>query len=173
VSGFGDDPAKPFDKQIEKVKADNEKLPEKIKPENEKQIEKIKADNEKLPEKVKPENEKQIEKIKPDNEKLREKFHPEKHFKGELKELKHETKENPKIEKVEIKELKIEKHEIKELEIPPDFPNPDPGPLSPEQLAQHADALESAAKQLRHFIAESERPDLSQGALRDEPDAES
>jgi hypothetical protein len=43
-------------------------------------------------------------------------------------------------------------------------------PISREDLAQHADALEQAAQQLRHFIEEGERPDLSRGALKDEPD---
>lgn len=107
--------------------------------------------------------------------------------KPERKELKNEAKEL-KIEKLEVKELKREKIEQKELklevkehakselEVPVDPQIPDPGPfaggppLPTEQLAAHADALEQAAKQLRHFIAESERPDLRQGGLENEDD---
>lgn len=153
-------------KPIEKVKADNEKPFEKAKFEQEKQFEKVKSDHEKLPEKLKPEVEKlpkgEIEKIKPDKEKF-------------------ETKEH-KIEKQEIKEHKQEKFEIKEnkldIEKPPvpekGIPEDQPPsqPIDRETLIRHAETLESMGRELKHFIEQSERPDLSRGALRNEPDQE-
>jgi hypothetical protein len=142
------------------------------------------------------ETDKAIEKIKPEKEHLEkvqkdiEKIKPEKEFsKHEIKEFKHE--------KIEHKELKIEKHEIKEfkhekLEIAEKlvfendpkgiaenpqggFPGVDPatkGPLfkaagKPEdRLAD----LEDAVTRLTHFIGVDLRPDLSEGALKGEPD---
>jgi hypothetical protein len=152
---------KPQPKQIEKIKADNEKP-----------IEKIKADNEKLKD------------IKNEKEFKPEKFEKsEKHEKNEFKELKNEKFEknelkehkNEKLERKEIKEIKWEKLEIKErkpeLEKQQVEGPVDPtGGIDPAILSQHADALEEAARQLRHFIEQGERPDLSRGALKDEPD---
>jgi hypothetical protein len=51
----------------------------------------------------------------------------------------------------------------------------DPGqqvinPAAAASLSAHADALEESARQLRHFISSSQRPDLSEGALRNEDD---
>lgn len=162
-------------KPIEKFKADNEKFPEKakfeqekLKPEGEKlgkgEIEKIKSDHEKAKfeqEKFKPEAEKlpkgEIEKVKPDKEK------------AELKEHK--------IEKLEVKEQKLDFEKptvpekgIKEAEQVPSGPGP--LPIDRETLIRHAEALESMGRELRHFIEQSERPDLSRGALRNEPDQE-
>jgi hypothetical protein len=140
--------------------------------EAEKQIEKIKADNEKL---LKPDKEKlehkeyknefkeyknEHKELKPDKEKL------EKEHKLEKFEHKHEIKEI-KNEKLEHKDLiKIEIGETKDFEIDPG------GPVSFDKsaLAAQADALEEAARQLRHFIETGERPDLRGGALRNEPD---
>jgi len=82
-----------------------------------------------------------------------------------------------KVEKVEWKELKIEKNELKELEKPikdfekpnKDFEKPGEGGGDPELLARIAQ-LESTVQGLTHFIASGQRPDLSRGALTDEPD---
>jgi hypothetical protein len=180
-------------KPIEKVKADNEKPPEKakieqekLKPEGEKlgkgEIEKIKSDHEKgkfEQEKIKPEAEKfpkvEMEKVKPDKEKVEFKEH---------KLEKVEVKEH-KLEKPEIKEHKLEKVEVKEQKL--DFEKPaipekgvkeaeqapsgaGPLPIDRETLIRHAEALESMGRELRHFIEQSERPDLNRGALRNEPD---
>jgi len=170
------------EKQIEKVKSDQEKLPEKLKPEAEKlvkEIEKVKSDEEKLPEKIKPEKEVKLEKLelkehkhekleKPEKEK-REKEKFEKENKLEIKEIKFE-KEN----KFEIKEAKPENENfpakgLKENEAiqPPQAAGP---PIDRDALLRHAEALESMGRDLRHFIEQSERPDLTQGALHNEPD---
>ncbi|MGH3785710.1 MAG: hypothetical protein ACRDRG_04000 [Pseudonocardiaceae bacterium] len=161
----------------DKVKSDNEKNFEKAKFEQEKTFEKVKADNEKLPEKLKPEGEKvskELEKVKSDKE--FEKVKPDKE--------KFETKE-VKQEKLEIKEQKSEKLEVKEQKFEIEKVVPEKGipedkaaqegpslPIDRETLMRHADALESMGRELRHFIEESERPDLSRGALRNEPDQE-
>lgn len=145
---------------------------------------------------------KPIEKIKADNEKYfkaeMEKLHIKelKHEAKEHKLEKVEVKEH-KIEKFEHKELKIEKLEHKEFkveakelkpekekqEIKEHKPELEKPPASegfvpqgslgdPVQLLHHAEALEEQARQIRHFIEQSERPDLSRGALRDEADTE-
>jgi hypothetical protein len=117
-------------------------------------------------------------------EKFEHKEKPEKHEHKEKPE-KQEHKEKPekiehkeaKIEKVEHKELvKIEKLEHKEVskfehgEKPPTseagFPGNPGGPVE-ERLA----ALEQTVASLSHFITEGQRPDLSRGALKAEPDA--
>jgi len=85
------------------------------------------------------------------------KFHKE--FKLEVKEIKLEKEH--KIEKFEAKE-KIEKLEYETLPG-----SGDPGGPVEQRLA----ALEAAVTQLLHFIPEELRPDLSQGALKQEPDA--
>jgi hypothetical protein len=81
-----------------------------------------------------------------------------------------------KIEKLEFKEYKHEKFEHKEksekekiefLEVYGGGPPPGgPGPVE-----QRLTALETTTAQLLHFINQDSRPDLSQGALRQEPDA--
>ena len=142
------------------------------------------------------ETDKTIEKIKPEKETLEkvhkdiEKIKPEKEF------SKHEIKEF-KNEKIEHKELKIEKHEIKEfkhekLEIAEKlvfendpkgvvenpgggFPGVDPatkGPLfkSAGKPEERLADLEDAVTRLTHFIGVDLRPDLSEGALKGEPD---
>ena len=91
-----------------------------------------------------------------------------KHEKLEKNEIKeHKDAKHEKFEKNEIKEqLKIEIKEHLKAEVaekPPSFEGPlgpgqpglpDPGPLAGQQ----------------HFIAAEHRPDLSRGALKDEPD---
>ena len=87
-----------------------------------------------------------------------------------------------KNEKLEYeKQHKLEKNEVKELkERKPEFDKPAGTeglpqgklPVERDVLLQHADALERAARELRHFIGEGERPDLRRGALEDEPDDE-
>jgi hypothetical protein len=79
----------------------------------------------------------------------------------------------------EIKqEIKEYKHEIKEYfekwqyEGKVIYEGPvDTGPVG-DPLTQRLTALESAVTQLLHFIPAELRPDLSQGALKQEPDAE-
>jgi hypothetical protein len=163
---------KQFDKQIEKVKADKE-APEKIKPEKE------------VPEKIKPEKEAKLEKREKEK---REKEKREKESKIEVKE------KIEKREKLEIKEAKLEiekiKPEFEKLEKIEDPEKPiieTPGKqiaegagipggetINPafdaETLMAHADSLEQSGRALRHFIERSLRPDLSTGALRNEPD---
>jgi hypothetical protein len=161
-----------------------------------KPIEKVKSDNEKL----KFEGEKaakEIEKVKADNEKpVKEKL--EKREKAEIKEVKLELKENKfevkehkgdkeKVEvkenKLEVKEFKLEKLEREDFTLEPGKPpvKEAEGPSVPEELRvspaidrdvllRHAEALEAMGRELRHFIERGDRPDLSRGALRDEPD---
>lgn len=179
------DPFNPNFPPIVKVKADNEKLQEKAKPEDEKfvkEIEKVKADNEKpVKEKFEKiekrefkenklefkENKNEIKEIKGDKEKDKEKEKDFKENKFEIKELK--------IEKIEQREdLKPAERkpvkEIKEGEVP-GFEELRVSPLiDRDMLMRHADALEAMGRELRHFIEASDRPDLSRGALHEEPD---
>jgi hypothetical protein len=143
-------------KPIEKIKADNEKH--------------LKSEMEKLVVKeLKHEaKEHKIEKIEIKEHKL-EKFEIKEHKleKFEHKELKIEAKElKPEKEKLEIKEHKpeLEKAQVIEGPLPP-------GPESVESreaLLRHAETLEESARQIRHFIDQGERPDLSRGALGDD-----
>ncbi len=93
-----------------------------------------------------------------------EKF--QKEIKAEIKEFKlekHETKE-----KLEIKEFKHEKFEkFEKIEFEGVVGYGSPGGPVEQRLA----ALEATVAQLLHFIPENLRPDLSQGALKQEPDA--
>jgi len=88
------------------------------------------------------------------------------------------------VEKQIYKEFKVEKYEIKEgkfeakeIEKPPVYEGKllVDGPYNPGQggdpYAQRIAALESTVAQLVHFIPAELRPDLSQGALKQEPDA--
>lgn len=103
----------------------------------------------KIPEKIKPEKEGKdgIEKIKPEIE--GQKIKPEKEWK--------EWKEWKEIEKVKPEKEKSEK-EIFE----------GPGEFTVEERLER---IESAVAQIAHFIQADLRPDLSQGALKQEPDA--
>jgi hypothetical protein len=90
------------------------------------------------------------------------KFHKDskveiKEYKAEIKEFKHE--------KIEFKEHKNEKVEFEYL--PGGSPVGDPYLALTQRLA----ALESAMTQLLHFIPAELRPDLTKGALKQEPDA--
>ncbi len=85
-----------------------------------------------------------------------------------------------KVEKYEIKEYKHEikefKHESKEVEkLPFETKQFSDGPYNPVQggdpYAQRLAVLEATVAQLVHFIPAELRPDLSQGALKQEPDA--
>jgi hypothetical protein len=111
-----------------------------------------------------------------------------KEHKNELKEHKLEKFEHKEFSKFEQKEVieKPTKIEIKEIEkqIPDKTAGKDlveTGPLNPgdpvefgqvtrQTLEAHASALEQSAQQIRHFIEESDRPDLGEGALKQEPD---
>ena len=100
----------------------------------------------------------------------------EKELKNEAKELKNEAKElkDEKEGKLEFKDNKDEGKEFPEKG--PQFEGPIPDqdavvlPVSRSGLRQQAEALEEAARQLRHFIEQSERPDLRRGALSNEDD---
>ena len=143
-------------------------------------------------EKIKPEKE-QVEKIQKDIEKIK----PEKEFsKHEIKEFKHEKIEHKelKIEKHEIKELKNEIFEkAHQKDLLPDklviendpkgivenpggqFPGVDPATRGPIFKASgtaedRLSELEAAVTKLTHFIGVDLRPDLSEGALKGEPD---
>jgi hypothetical protein len=91
------------------------------------------------------------------------------------KEIKSEIKEKPEKyeikEKAEIKEFKHEKFEkFEKLEYEHLLGyGQSYGPGGP--VEQRLAALEAAVTQLLHFIPEHLRPDLSQGALKQEPDA--
>jgi len=85
-----------------------------------------------------------------------------------------------KLEKVEIKEFKVEKSEIKDLEKPPkefiEKPAKEiaekPGERGgdPAEMEARIAQLEATVQGLTHFITSGQRPDLSRGALTDEPD---
>jgi hypothetical protein len=171
------------EKPVEKFKADDEKPIEKLKPEKEhkleikeieklkpekehklevKEIEKVKADKEQ-PEKVKADKE-QPEKVKADKEQP-EKIKREKE-KQDGKEFKAEAK-------IEIPEKQIPEKLDKEVAefVDPAAPVGDPAvALDPATLLAHADSLMESGRRLRHFIERSQRPDLSEGALRNEED---
>ena len=85
----------------------------------------------------------------------------------------------PKIEKHEKEKFekseKHEKHEIKELEkVQFDFKDFVEAGIPVQQgdpaVAQRLASLEAAVAQLMHFIPQNLRPDLSQGALKQEAD---
>ena len=179
------DPFNPNFPPIVKVKADNEKFQEKAKPEDEKfvkEIEKVKADNEKpVKEKFEKiekrefkenklefkENKNEIKEIKGDKEKDKEKEKDFKDNKLEIKEVK--------IEKIEQREdlKQIERKVVKENKEgeAPGFEELRVSPLiDRDMLMRHAEALESMGRELRHFIEAADRPDLSRGALHEEPD---
>ena len=86
------------------------------------------------------------------------------------KEVKIEIKE-----KIEVKEFKHEKFEHKDkfekekVEFEGYGGGPPPG--GPGPVEQRLTALEATMAQLLHFTPEELRPNLSQGALRQEPDA--
>ena len=87
----------------------------------------------------------------------------------EIKFEKFEIKEH----KLEIKDHKLEKFEIKEHKPEKlEFEVVGPGPVGPgDPIEQRIANLEATMTQLLHFIPENLRPDLSQGALKQEPDA--
>ena len=182
-------------KPIEKIKRDDEKLPEKLKPELEKppKIEKEFKNEGKELKNEKLEKEKNEKELKDESKELKREKFERKEFKQEIKELKNEKFEvkEDKLEGKDIKSEKPENEKLKpELEKPPEsekakpevekgpeaeggrIPDPTTLPVDREGLLQHADALEQAARRLRHFIEQGERPDLSQGALRNEPEGE-
>lgn len=153
------------DKEIEKIQKDKD-IEKIIKDSDKLRIEKvnIKAEHEKLvkekPEKVN---------IKAEHEKLVK----EKPEKIEWKEWKHE-----KFEKIESKEL-FEKDwfEGKLTDVPPGgfegrVPQAEAAPPEPEGTVEERLArLEAAVFKMSHFIGIDLRPDLSAGALKQEPDA--
>jgi DNA repair exonuclease SbcCD ATPase subunit len=96
-----------------------------------------------------------------------------KEHKHEIKEIKQELEKLPKFEIKEVDKQVPDKLPGKEVVEGPLGPGGDPGPfagLSREALEAHAGALEQAAQQVRHFIEQADRPDLGEGALRNEPD---
>jgi DNA repair exonuclease SbcCD ATPase subunit len=91
----------------------------------------------------------------------------------EFKEIKQELEKLPKFGIKEVDKQIPDKLPGKEVVEGPLGPGGDPGPfagVSREALEAHAGALEQAAQQVRHFIEQSDRPDLGEAALRNEPD---
>ena len=184
------DPGEPQDAAEAKVTKPIEKLQkeiEKIKPEKEHKLE---VKEHKLEVKEKHEKEK-LEKEHKEKE-VKEK-HEKEHKEKEKLEKEHKEKEKvekPEKEKHDGKEFKaelekqfvLEKHpaekQINELggkELVEGDPftqvGGDPAiALDPATLLAHADNMVQAGQQLRHFIEQSLRPDLSGGALANEPD---
>lgn len=108
-------------------------------------------------------------------EKFEHKEKPEKHEHKEKPE-KHEHKEKP--EKFEHKEFKeklevVEKAHLRIENLPKEFSHEGPDPLGSieEGVSGRLAQLEQTVGQLQHFITTNLRPDLSQGALKQEPDA--
>lgn len=94
-------------------------------------------------------------------------------FKDEVKEGKEKSEKNENKEgKNEFKEDKDAKpeHESKLPEKPIELIEPFSSDVGRAALLEHAEALEGAARVLRHFIEQAERPDLRRGALHNEPD---
>jgi hypothetical protein len=162
-------------KEIEKIKREKE-FPDKI----QKEIEKIKPEKE-FPDKL----HKEIEKIKPEKEfpdklhKEIEKIKPEKEFPDklhkEIEKIKPEKEFPDKLHK-ELEKQFFENDPKGIVETPGTGPGSDPGRKgsmfsatgSPEDRLSE---LEDALTKLSHFIGVDLRPDLSSGALKDEPDA--
>jgi hypothetical protein len=169
-------------KEIEKIKPEKE-VPEKIQKEQkeQKEIEKIKPEKE-TPEKI----QKEIEKIKPEKEFAKHEGKDIKSEKFEHKELKNEKLEikelkNEIIEKIHQKDLLPEKVVFENdpkgiVENPGSgIPGGDPatrGPLfkAEGKAEDRLTDLENAVTKLTHFIGVDLRPDLSEGALKGEPD---
>lgn len=88
------------------------------------------------------------------------------------KDFKIEIKEHKefKLEKLEFKEHKNEYKEYKDEKFEFEGGRGYVGPGTP--IEQRLAALEAAVTQLLHFIPENLRPNLAQGALKQEPDAE-
>ncbi|GAC1364180.1 MAG: hypothetical protein NVSMB32_06470 [Actinomycetota bacterium] len=95
-----------------------------------------------------------------------------------------EMEKLPKIEqkeiksegKIEHKESLIKEHKPEKLEIPEKLvietiPVGDP-PLGDPALHARLTQIEASIAELRHFIKPADRPDLSQGALSNEPDVQ-
>jgi hypothetical protein len=131
---------------------------------------------EKFEHKEKPEKFEHKEKPeKAEHKEKPEKFeHKEKPEKIEIKEKpeKHEHKEKPEKfehkEKIEFKEkLEIIEHPPKTLA--PEGPSDPGGPV--EDPLGRISKLERTVGELQHFITTNLRPDLSKGALKQEPDA--
>lgn len=85
--------------------------------------------------------------------------------------------EKPEWKDAQKDELKDNGPPEKPLQIEAPFPDQDlvtipalPLAFDRSVLLAHAEALEQTAAQLRHFIAQAERPDLRRGALGNEPD---
>ena len=174
-AGGGAAAAAPKPKELENIKAPKE-------------IDKIKAEKE------------HVEKIKPEKEQFKNELKDVKHEKNELKEHKNELKEHKnefKEHKIEIKEVKHEKLEIKEIEKAQHkdlLPEKAIFEGGPKQIAEGGPIdkgtvinpgrvfkakgkpedrladLEDAVTRLSHFIGADLRPDLSGGALKQEPD---
>lgn len=109
-------------------------------------------------------------------ERKREKFE-----KPERKEIKQEKFE--KLEQWESKDAMLEKSPVQEGKEFGELPLDDPGidgvqpvqaahPEHPGDLTESVSRLTDTVNELRHFIGTQLRPDLSGGALRDEPDVD-
>jgi len=95
----------------------------------------------------------------------------EKPITDKVQKEKDKFEKSEKFEKFEVKEFDKVIYDVKYLEVPVIGPV-GPGPVEGQALEERLSALESAVSQLVHFIPENLRPDLSKGALHQEPDAE-
>ncbi len=167
------------DKEFEpkRFKDDKEFEPKRLKDDKEFEPKRLKDDKEFEPKRLKDDKEFEPKRIKEDFEpkRIKEDLEP-KRFKEDLepKRIKEDKELEPKIvkENKEPKEIyedkAYEKQFDKSLEKPGErMPGGYPMGGVEQRLAQ----LEATLGQLSHFIDPSLRPDLSKGALRQEPDA--
>ena len=176
-----------LDKEELKVEG-KEKHDKEGKEKHDKEAGKEKHDKEKQ-EKEKHEKEKQdkdgknekLEKEKHDKEAGKEKHDKEKHDKEGIKDKHDKEGIKDKHDKERGKDFAKEKDKLEQLEKLPDIPgktvaegppgfDPATAGIDADTLLAHAASLEETVRQLRHFIEQSQRPDLTEGALRDEPD---
>jgi hypothetical protein len=103
-------------------------------------------------------------------QKVAEKF-AEKPIFDKVQKEKDKFEKAEKFEKFEVKEFDKVIYDVKYFEVPVVGPV-GPGPVEGQALQDRLSALENAVSQLVHFIPENLRPDLSKGALHQEPDTE-
>jgi hypothetical protein len=103
---------------------------------------------------------------KPEKEGKLEKF--EKFEKVEKLEI-YEGKDKNDAKEQKTEKLEAKDHKPEKIETEGPFPS-GPVQVDRETLLRYADALEKTGQELRHFIEQSERPDLTHGALQNESD---
>jgi hypothetical protein len=159
--------------EFEKAQKEQDKLPfEKAQKEQDKlPFEKAQKEQDKLPfEKAQKEQDKlPFEKAQKEQDKLPfEKTQKEQDKLPFEKAQKEQDKQFEKLDKIEVAEKRV-------LEDPGKLAVENTGlgvnpVLDPSTLLRHAQDLEQTGRNLRHFIERSMRPDLGEGALRNEED---